>query len=287
MIKNRYHVGFFFLCAAMAVFLTARSSFAQVTLFSENFDGLVLSDSVDEGVAGPVGDGGGTAAADVWTDVPPAGWTDDDTGVPGHTEAADNNGVFDWSGWNFADRDWWVTTAGDQRRSEFVNASGTVMIADADEWDDATHPGGPPDGPWYSTFMSTSAISLAGIAENSVTLDFDSSWRDEFDDNYHQTANITVSYDGGAAVEILRWESDSSSPNFHDDAPNEHVTLGLNNPAGAGEAVLTFGLFDAGNDWWWAVDNVQVQGVPEPSAFGMGMCAAILACASRRRRRKQ
>ena len=35
----------------------------------------------------------------------------------------------------------------------------------------------------------------------------------------------------------------------------------LNNPAGASNLKLTFGMFDAGNDWWWAVDNLAV-GVP-------------------------
>ena len=30
--------------------------------------------------------------------------------------------------------------------------------------------------------------------------------------------------------------------------------------AGASEAVFTFGHFDAGNDWWWAVDNILVAG---------------------------
>ncbi len=240
-----------------------------VELFSENFNGLPLGDSVDEGVAGPIGDAGGTVSEKVWTDVPPAGWVDDDSGVPGIGEPPDNNGVFEWAGWNFSDRDWWVQTAGDQRRSEFVNASGTVMVADADEWDDAAHPGGPPDGPWYNSFISTPAISLAGIQADSATLDFDSSWRPEFDDNYHQTANITVSYDGGADVEVLRWESDGASANFKTDTPNEHVTLGLNNPDGANEMTITFGLFDAGNDWWWAVDNVSVNGVPEPSSLSL------------------
>ena len=259
---------------------------AQIDLLWEDFDGLTLTDSVDEGVAGPVGDPGGTPAADVWTDVPPAGWSDDDTGVPGHTEPSDNNGVFEWSGWNFADRDWWVTTAGDQDRSLFTNASGTVMVADADEWDDAQHPGGPPDGPWYSTFMSTSTISLAGIDENTVTLDFDSSWRPEFDSNYHQTGNIEVTYEGidfFAQNVVLLWESDPASVNFHGDAPNEHVTLELNNPAGASEMVVTFGLFDAGNDWWWAIDNVHVA-VPEPSALAMGIWAALLGLGALRRR---
>jgi len=36
----------------------------------------------------------------------------------------------------------------------------------------------------------------------------------------------------------------------------------LNNPAGAQEMVITFGMLDAGNDWWWAIDNVKVISIP-------------------------
>jgi hypothetical protein len=43
--------------------------------------------------------------------------------------------------------------------------------------------------------------------------------------------------------------------------------LPLNNPAGAGNLKLKFGMIDAGNDWWWAVDNIAV-GVP-PFASGI------------------
>lgn len=257
---------------ACALMMTATSGPAMaVDLLTENFDGLVLGPNVDETTAGDM----------VWTKTPPAGWTIDDSGVPGAGTADD--GVTEWAGWSFADRDWWVDAAGDQRRSEFVNASGTVLVADPDEWDDLPHADSQANG-WYNTFISTPAISLAGIAENSVTLDFDSSWRPEFDDNYHQTANIVVSYDGGAPIEVLLWESDSTSPSFHDAAPNEHVSLGLNNPAGAAEMHITFGLFDAGNDWWWAIDNVSVQGVPEPSSCLLGVLASLLSLAAFRRR---
>jgi len=99
---------------------------------------------------------------------------------------------------------------------------------------------------------------------------FDSSWRPEFDSNYHQTANITVSFDGGEPVEVLLWESDESSANYKPYATNETVTVDLQNPAGAMSAVLTFGLYDAGNDWWWAIDNVEVSGVPLPEPVDPG-----------------
>ncbi len=34
----------------------------------------------------------------------------------------------------------------------------------------------------------------------------------------------------------------------------------LENPPWATSLVLTFGLYDDGNDWWWAIDNVEVSG---------------------------
>ena len=58
----------------------------------------------------------------------------------------------------------------------------------------------------------------------------------------------------------MLWESNSDSPNFHDANTNESVIVALNNPACASSAVVTFGYFDAGNDWWWAIDNVQIVG---------------------------
>ena len=94
----------------------------------------------------------------------------------------------------------------------------------------------------------------------SLQLIFDSSWRPEFDDNYHQTAIVTASFDGADSFVLLLWESDGSSPNFKPDATNETVIVELGNPDGATSLVLEFGLYDAGNDWWWAIDNVEVSG---------------------------
>lgn len=210
-------------------------------VFFTNFEGLPLEEALDEAIAG---------GPEVWTDVAPDGWVIDDSGVPG---AGDPNtdGVTEWAGWSFANKDWWSSVAGNQNRSMFELATGAVMIADCDEWDDMAHDPGE-----FNAFISTPAIDVSGMDAGSVVLDMDSSWRDEAT----MTATITASYDGGAEIEVLRWES-QNGPRFHDDAENEHVTVDLKKPAGAQSVVLTFGLTRAGNNWWWAVDNLVVTGV--------------------------
>ncbi|MHC4586754.1 MAG: hypothetical protein ACYS3N_19670, partial [Planctomycetota bacterium] len=73
-----------------------------------------------------------------------------------------------------------------------------------------------------------------------------------------------ASFDGGEEIELLLWLSDSASPNFKDDnSTNETITVDLENPPGATSVVLKFGMFDAGNDWWWAIDNIEVNGSPK------------------------
>jgi hypothetical protein len=195
----------------------------RAVLFAEDFEGLPLGPTVDEEVA----------ADAVWTDTPPEGWFVDESGIPGIGDPA-TDGVTEWAGWAFADKAWWTETAGDQDRSLFTLGSGTVAVADPDEWDDADRIDTPiADNP-YDTWLSTPEIDVSGIASGTLELKFDSSWRPEFDSNYHQTASISASYDGAKSL------------------------------------VLTFGLYDAGNDWWWAIDNVEVSGLPLPEPVDPG-----------------
>jgi hypothetical protein len=239
---------FFLLILAWAFAGVAQAQTTYV-LLEEDFEGLTLGPNVDEGTAGTA----------VWTDIPSPGWINDASGVPG-IESPATDGVTEWAGWGFAKKDWWVQTAADQRRSEFTLGQGTVAIADPDEWDDAGHPKDYPANT-YDVWLSTPAIDLSSARPGTVQLKFDSSWRPEYDDDYHQTASITVSFDGGEKIEVLRWESNSASPKYKDDnSTNQTITLDIPNPAGASSMVLTFGLFDAGNDWWWAVDNIVVSG---------------------------
>jgi hypothetical protein len=235
---------------------TTLTAVDKVVVLTEDFEGLPLGPNVDEALEGEA----------VWTDTPPAGWVVDDSNVPGIGDP-NTDGVTEWAGWAFADKAWWTETAGDQDRSLFELGSGTVAVADPDEWDDADHDDSEAAG-WYRTFLTTPEIGIFGL--EALKLTFDSSWRPEFDSNYHQTANITASFDGGEPVEVMLWESDESSDNYKPYATNETVIVDLDAPAGAEKVVLTFGLFDAGNDWWWAIDNVEVSGMAIPRPVDPG-----------------
>ncbi|MEP0844321.1 MAG: hypothetical protein HRF43_16600, partial [Phycisphaerae bacterium] len=212
-------------------------------LLTEDFDNLPFGPCVEENCPTT------PPPTNVWTKVPPVGWSVDRAGVPGVGDP--NEGMEEWEGWTFPLKDWWVFVAGDQDRGQFSKGTGVVAVADPDEWDDKGNPEGIGT---FNSHMRTPAIPIGGAAENSLTLKFDSSWRDEG----NQTASVSVAYDGGAAVEILRWESQQASPNFHNDNPNETVNIPLNNPAGAASMVITFSMTNAVNNWWWAVDNIVV-----------------------------
>jgi hypothetical protein len=205
-------------------------------LLAENFEGLSLGPNVNEPLAG----------SQVWTATPPAGWAVDRSGVPA-------GGVTEWRGWGFADRSWWAQTAGDQLRSQFTLGQGAVAIADPDEWDDASRSAG-----LYNTFLTTPPVSLAGANPGSARLVLDSSWRPED----AQTATIRVSFDGGAAADLARWTSGTTDPTYKPDATNETLTIPINNPQGATSMTLSFGLTEAGNNWWWAIDNIYVLADP-------------------------
>ncbi|MBM3881777.1 MAG: hypothetical protein FJ387_18980 [Verrucomicrobia bacterium] len=238
----------------------------EIVVFYEDFDSLVLGPSLTEPVAG----------AEVWTKDPPTGWTVDNSKMTPQSGADcvllnPDIGRKEWEGWTFANWAWHVQ-GDDQTRSLFTKARNTAAIADPDEWDDR----GNPDGTcgYFYSFLLTAPIPLTGLPANSVFLRFDSSWRPEAMDDVgpdgvvsnNQTATVTASFDGGAPIEILKWDSIAGSPTFHPDSQNETVLLDIPNPTGASQMVLTFGLTNAGNDWWWAIDNILVNvGVKPPT----------------------
>ena len=188
------------------------------------------------------------------------GWTQEfgydwDGGGP-QVAAQPGVGAAEWQGWSVADYDFWLSADG-QLREEFTKASGALAIADPDEWDDYDPFGIDPDSTGvFNTTLTSPSIDINGVTENTVLVRFDSSWRDEDT----QKVRFSVSFDGGSFTEVFLWDSDPASPNFKDDATNESVELLINNPAGSSSMQIQFEMFDATNDWWWAVDNIEVAG---------------------------
>ncbi len=232
---------------------TAAVPIGPVILFEEDFESVELGTTIEESAG----------TENVWSDTPPDGWIVDRSGVPGYGDLA-TDGIHEWAGWAFAQRDWWFTVD-PQTRDSFQKSEGTIAVVDPDEWDDADHPDSASEG-WYKTYLYTPEIDISGCQAGTVQLVFDSSWRPEFDDDYHQSGIVTASFNGQEELELLLWLSDTSSPNYKDDSltsRNETVTVNVDNPPWATSMVLKFGMFDAGNDWWWAIDNIKVTGMPK------------------------
>ena len=234
---------------------TAAAPVGKVLLFEEDFDSMVLGTTVEES----------PGTEEVWTNTPPTGWIVDNSGVPGIGNLA-VDGVTEWAGWAFVKRDWWFIVD-PQGRDNFQLGQDTIAVADPDEWDDSAHPAGynVAEDP-YDTWLSTPAIDISGAQAGTVQLKFDSSWRPEFDSDYHQSVIVTASFDGEEEIELLLWLSDPSDPKYKPENlanENETVVIDVDNPPWATSVVLTFGMFDAGNDWWWAIDNIQVTGFPK------------------------
>jgi hypothetical protein len=235
---------------------------AQQTLFSENFDGLTLGPFVS-----PTETGGNGSD---WTDVPPAGWTRDNSGVPEGPPP-------EFRGFTFMNKDSWVATEGNQERFLFSSGTGTVMVADPDAFDDGTDI----DPNLFRALVTTPAIPLAGVSPNTLVLNLNSSFR-PYDG---MTARVAVRFDNGSFNNILEYTTANSGGDSNLMRVDETLALNVANPAGAGNVQFRFEMAEAGNDWWWAVDNIQVTTIPEPSSAALlGFGLAALARRARNRR---
>ena len=236
-------------------------------IFAENFDGLALRPFVSPSESGGSGSD--------WTDVPPDTWVRDNTTTP-------SGGPAEFYGFTFMNKASCVATESDQDRSQFASGSGTVMVADPDAYDDGDLDIEPN---LFNVFMSTPPIPLAGVARGAGAgaLRFDSSFR-PYDG---MTASVDVSFDGGQSFSnLLTMNAGNSGGDSSLTRVNEAVSLPLDLPDDASSMVVRFGMTNAGNDWWWAVDNIAVDAevVPEPSGIAALLGAAGLAALSRRRR---
>ena len=232
----------------------------DTVLFEEDFEDVKLEESIMEQIKDK----------DVWSGTPPEGW-----------EITNENpkdlGMPEWRTWAIVDLEWWTRTAEDQRRSEFTGVHndgkgiGKGAVSDPDEWDDWGGNGDPDALSRWNGHLITPPIKIKGAAAKSLVLTLDSSWRPEDTQN----GEITVSFDGGKEERILFFKSVGIDAGAHTlvtiptlklkeekindgEQINETLEIPIDNPAGAAEMTISFGVIDAQNDWWWAIDNIEL-----------------------------
>lgn len=284
--------------AALAGMAASKAALAQTYFYVEDFNSAVRNQvSGDPRVINAC-----ASQSPVFTHNPPAGWTWNACGVPtyacrtgacppdsGRTCGTCSNtaGFREYEGWSYMLKSFWISQQGDQERSQFTLGQGVVAVADPDGWDDK---GGPTTNcGYFNAWMKSPAITIGNVDAGSLVFQFDSSWRYEgFDDGRsatnNQTAIIRAIYTVGgveqAPVEVLHWDSDdgtnsghgSPSAFFKPDATNETVILTeaqLQRPVGATAVRFEFGLTEAGNDWWWAIDNLLATGLVSGSSSAL------------------
>ena len=198
------------------------------------FDGAALKARVDEtGV--PVGVLG-------WTHDGPSGWTvKNAAGMPA--------GVTEWQGWAFTTDDFWTRTAPGQEREANVRARGVFAVADPDEWDDK---GSPSSKGTFDSSLVSPGFDVTG--KSTVDIEFVSQYRQDGT----QRGALTVSFDGGAEQNVLAYGPESTTANKGGDILSQPTSASVAVPAGARSVRVTWRLYAAGNNWYWAVDAPRV-----------------------------
>ncbi|AGF71093.1 metallophosphoesterase [Corynebacterium halotolerans] len=227
----------------------ADTSATDDVIARESFDGLatqlkqrVNDPSIDDGTVG-------------FTRTAPEGWTvENDLSMAGV-------GAEEWRGWSFTTRDFWVD-AEDQMRDRFSRAQGVIAVADSDEFHDH-HPGAHD----FTTTLTSDEVPVGGL--DAVELSFDSHYRGWAG----QSATVTISFDGGAPQEVVRYDSTTVTDDYDGRVISANETHRIEVPAGAKNAVFNWSFQADENSWYWAIDSVAVRAaqpeadVPATSAW--------------------
>ncbi|RSM90642.1 nucleotide pyrophosphatase [Kibdelosporangium aridum] len=189
---------------------------------NDAFDGLSLQSRVDET--------GIPASVKGWTHTAPAGWSVDRSRMP-------SGGVTEWRGWSFTTDEFWSRAQGGQDRENAMRTRGVFAVADSDEFNDKA------GGTSFDSTLLSPAYRVA--AGTTVTLNYVTHYLQEGS----QTADVSVSFNGGADQLVKRYSADARA---------KAEALPVTVPAGATSMVVKFRYYNAGNNWYWAIDDLRV-----------------------------
>ena len=204
-----------------------------------------------------------------FTRTPPLLYQVDNSQMPGGSTS-------EFNGWSFMDKNSWIAASDDKSGNFFTRGTGTVAVADSEEWDDRPHNAGQ-----FNSFLVTAPIDLATVVNGTLSLEFDSSFRKGSAFPFGQ---VEVSTNNGTSWSPLLFFGDAGNPN---DGRNERISLSVANAVGTFVGASTVqgtlpasGLADSGqlrfrfslqagdgSNTWWAVDTLVVRGTRNGEAF--------------------
>lgn len=215
----------------------------------EDFEGLAMQDFTAANAAAP---GDGTD----YTNVIPQWIVDNRQMLGTSSEGA-------YQGWTAMDVQSWVEEQGGQNRSTLnTTAENIALVADPDAWQDYTN-NAPANG--FNSYIYRE-FDLRGFDPQTLMISFD--W--EFRVEGQQRGTVEISFDGGTSYEMLL-DIDSGSGSFADGALLNGPSMFFANMdffQSGTRPILRFGCTEAGNNWWFAVDNVMLEAVPSTCVLG-------------------
>ncbi|MBM7588039.1 3',5'-cyclic AMP phosphodiesterase CpdA [Bacillus pakistanensis] len=202
--------------------------------FGENFNPLqsLLKPATDENIPSSILG---------YTHTAPNGWT-----VTNSTDMP--IGTTEWQGWSFTTKEFW-TSADGQNRGDFSLGEGVIAVADPDEWDDKNSPA---SKGFFDSTLTSPAISIEGKSE--MFIGFASHYKQEG----IQKAEVTATFNTGDEKRVLLYSNDNSSDNSGQHTLNKYETRAIQVPKGATTMQLHWRMFDAKNNWYWAIDDIRL-----------------------------
>ncbi len=160
-------------------------------------------------------------------------------------------------GWTAMDVDSWIAEQGGQDRDGSgglgSTTNNTLLVADPDAWDDFT---GGTSSTGYNSYISRTYDLTGFSGETTVSFIY------EFRVEDSQVGIAELSFDGGDTwQELVRIETAEDSSNGGDivaGTPGVFVS-GTDFNRESDEMIVRFGCIEAGNDWWFAIDDVKVE----------------------------
>jgi hypothetical protein len=177
-----------------------------------------------------------------WTKQLPYGWRIDE-----HTLEA---GVAEYRGWSLMSGQFWATSQPDQGRESFFRSRDVIAVADTDEWNDKGHPSN--EGQRMDSTLLSPWLAVSGGQR--VTVAFNSHYRQVSRSSDPQKAQLVLRYDDGTR-QVL-WNRDAAAGDQFEISKAESLSAVV--PDTAHYVRAGWRLYDAANNFYWAIDDPQL-----------------------------